>query len=76
MCSLEDVGKLQVVLPSGKAVADVQPQFDQIKNCPGRGIIITGLAEPESGFDFVSRFFCPKLGLNEVILLALLSKNN
>ncbi|KAA8548422.1 hypothetical protein F0562_000106 [Nyssa sinensis] len=56
---------LFVVLSSGKAVADVQPQFDEIKKCPGRGIIVTGLALPGSGFDFISRFFCPNLGLNE-----------
>ena len=55
------------MLPSGKAVADLQPQFDEIQRCPGRGIIITGPASSESGFDFVSRFFCPKLGVNEVI---------
>ncbi|KAA8543216.1 hypothetical protein F0562_021289 [Nyssa sinensis] len=56
---------LFVVLSSGKAVADVQPQFDEIKKCPGRGIIVTGLALPGSGFDFISRFFCPNLGVNE-----------
>ncbi|PSS06388.1 Phenazine biosynthesis PhzF protein [Actinidia chinensis var. chinensis] len=58
-------GDLFVVLPSGKAVADLQPQFDEIQRCPGRGIIITGPASSESGFDFISRFFCPKLGIKE-----------
>lgn len=56
---------LLVVLPSGNAVAEVEPQFGEIKNCPGRGIIITGPAPAGSGFDFFSRFFCPKLGINE-----------
>ncbi|XP_070024723.1 uncharacterized protein [Nicotiana sylvestris] len=56
---------LFILLPSGEAVAECQPQFDQIKNCPGRGIIITGPAPQGSGFDFYSRFFCPKLGINE-----------
>ncbi|KAL3517556.1 hypothetical protein ACH5RR_020145 [Cinchona calisaya] len=54
-----------VVLPSGKAVVEAEPQFDEIKKIPGRGMIITGLAPPESGFDFYSRFFCPKYGVNE-----------
>ncbi|CAL5427769.1 unnamed protein product [Camellia sinensis] len=56
---------LFVVLPSGKAVADLQPKFDEIQRCPGRGLIITALAPTGSGFDFFSRFFCPKLGIKE-----------
>ncbi|XP_010048729.2 uncharacterized isomerase BH0283 [Eucalyptus grandis] len=54
-----------IVIPSGKEVEEFQPQFDEIQRCPGRGIIITGSAQPDSGFDFVSRFFAPKLGVNE-----------
>ncbi|XP_045819156.1 uncharacterized isomerase BH0283-like [Trifolium pratense] len=56
---------LLVVVKSGKDVAEVQPQFDAIVKCPGMGIIVTGSAPPESGFDFYSRYFCPKFGINE-----------
>ncbi|XP_034689867.1 uncharacterized isomerase BH0283-like [Vitis riparia] len=56
---------LFVVLPSGKTVVDIEPQFDDIQKLPGRGLIITGLAPPESEFDFFNRFFCPKLGIKE-----------
>ncbi|XP_042506824.1 uncharacterized isomerase BH0283-like [Macadamia integrifolia] len=56
---------LMVVLSSGKTVADLQPQMDEIKKYPGRGVIFTGPAPEGSGFDFFSRFFCPKLGVNE-----------
>ncbi|RAL38197.1 hypothetical protein DM860_017402 [Cuscuta australis] len=56
---------LFVVLPSGNAVAGFQPQFDEIEKCAARGVIITGPAPPGSGFDFYSRFFCPKLGVLE-----------
>ncbi|KAM7521574.1 hypothetical protein LguiA_011476 [Lonicera macranthoides] len=56
---------LFVVLPSGKTVAEIQPQFDEIEKCAGRGMIITGSGPPGSGFDFYSRYFCPKLGVNE-----------
>ncbi|XP_018624532.1 uncharacterized protein [Nicotiana tomentosiformis] len=56
---------LFILLPSGEAVVECQPQFDQIKNFPGRGIIITGPAPQGSGFDFYSRFFCPKFRINE-----------
>ncbi|XP_043724426.1 uncharacterized isomerase BH0283-like [Telopea speciosissima] len=56
---------LIVELSSGKTVADLQPLFDEIRKCPGRGLIITGPAPDGSGFDFFSRFFCPKFGINE-----------
>ncbi|XP_050110081.1 uncharacterized protein LOC126588957 isoform X2 [Malus sylvestris] len=57
---------LLVVLPSAKAVTDLQPQIDAIRQCPGsRGVIVTGIAPPESGYDFYSRFFCPKHGIDE-----------
>ncbi|KAH6818855.1 Phenazine biosynthesis PhzC/PhzF protein [Perilla frutescens var. frutescens] len=56
---------LVVLLPSGDAVAKIEPNFEEIKKCPGRGLIVTGLAPTGSGFDFISRFFCPKMGINE-----------
>ncbi|KAL6968346.1 hypothetical protein U1Q18_034149 [Sarracenia purpurea var. burkii] len=56
---------LLVILPSGKAVADLEPQFDELQRCRGKGVIITGLAPSGSGFDFFSRYFCPKLGIKE-----------
>ncbi|KAH0978438.1 hypothetical protein GBA52_028157 [Prunus armeniaca] len=57
---------LLVVLPSAKAVVDLQPKFDAIQRCPGsRGVIVTGIAPPESEYDFYSRFFCPKYGIDE-----------
>ncbi|XP_050366174.1 uncharacterized protein LOC126784725 [Argentina anserina] len=56
---------LLVVVPSGKTVADLMPQIDAIEKCPGGGVIVTGVAPPESDFDFISRYFCPKFGINE-----------
>ncbi|XP_021760161.1 uncharacterized protein LOC110724988 [Chenopodium quinoa] len=56
---------LFVVLPSAKTVADTQVDFEEIKKFPGRGLIICAAAPSESGFDFVSRFFCPKFGIDE-----------
>ncbi|XP_047258258.1 uncharacterized isomerase PA3578-like, partial [Capsicum annuum] len=58
-------GDLFISLPSGEAVVECRPQFDRIQNFPGRGMIITELAPHDSGFDFYSHFFCPKLGVNE-----------
>jgi hypothetical protein len=43
-------------LPSGKDVAEINPEFGEILKCPGRGVIVSGVAPPESGFDFYSRF--------------------
>ncbi|CAL5425268.1 unnamed protein product [Camellia sinensis] len=55
----------EVVLPSGKAVIDLQPQFDEIRGCPGKAVIITGSAPLGFGFDFFSSVFDPKMGINE-----------
>ncbi|KAJ4845626.1 hypothetical protein Tsubulata_041302 [Turnera subulata] len=54
-----------VVLPSGEDVIELQPQLDEILKCPGEGIIVSGIAPADSGFDFYSRYFCPKFGINE-----------
>lgn len=55
-------------LASGNEVAGMDPKFDELQNCAGRGVIMTGAAAPQSGFDFFTRFFCPKLGFNEVCI--------
>ncbi|KAF3953161.1 hypothetical protein CMV_021364, partial [Castanea mollissima] len=54
-----------VILSSGETVVELQPQFDLICKCPGRGIIISGPAPLDSGFDYYYRFFIPKLQVNE-----------
>ncbi|CAN6452853.1 unnamed protein product [Victoria cruziana] len=56
---------LIIEVMSGNVVKGIQPQFDELEKCPGRGIIITGAAPQGSGFDFFTRFFCPKLGISE-----------
>ncbi|XP_048567891.1 uncharacterized isomerase BH0283-like isoform X2 [Triticum urartu] len=54
-----------VELSSGKEVADLLPNIEEIGKCAGRGVIVTGPAPPGSGYDFFSRFFCPKFGIDE-----------
>jgi predicted PhzF superfamily epimerase YddE/YHI9 len=61
----------QVELSSGKEVADIIPDLHEIKKCSARGVIITGPAPAGSGYDFFSRFFCPKFGIDEVMLSSL-----
>lgn len=57
---------LQVELPSIEEVVKFKPQLDKIRDAPARGIVITARAPNGSGFDFYSRFFCPKYGIDEV----------
>ncbi|GFP97838.1 phenazine biosynthesis-like domain-containing protein 1 [Phtheirospermum japonicum] len=52
-----------VVLPSGEAVVEAEPNLEEIQKFPG--LIITGLAPTGSGFDIFSRYFAPKFGINE-----------
>ncbi|KAM3330006.1 hypothetical protein ACQJBY_026803 [Aegilops geniculata] len=54
-----------VELSSGKEVADLLPNIEEIRKCAGRGVIVTGPAPPGSGHDFFSRFSCPKFGIDE-----------
>ncbi|TVU22585.1 hypothetical protein EJB05_32295 [Eragrostis curvula] len=58
-------GDLIVELSSGKEVADIIPDIHEIKECSGRGVIVTGPAPAGSGYDFFTRFFCPKFGIDE-----------
>jgi predicted PhzF superfamily epimerase YddE/YHI9 len=46
----------------------LQPNFEEIKSCDGRRVIVTGAAPDESEYDFFTRVFCPKFELNEVLL--------
>uniref|UniRef100_A0ACD5VX00 Uncharacterized protein n=1 Tax=Avena sativa TaxID=4498 RepID=A0ACD5VX00_AVESA len=60
------VGDLIVELSSEKEVFDTVPSMDEIKNLDSRGLIVTGPAPAGSGYDFFTRFFCPKFGIDEV----------
>jgi PhzF family phenazine biosynthesis protein len=51
-----------VVLRNENAVECLDPLFDVLKKVPLRGIIVTARSKE---FDFVTRFFAPKLGVNE-----------
>lgn len=53
-----------VVLPSAAVVEKLQPDINLLLTVPTRGVIVTAAAE-QPGVDFVSRFFCPAVGINE-----------
>ena len=53
-----------VELESDAVVRGLTPDFGLLATVPTRGVIVTARSDsPE--FDFVSRFFCPQVGINE-----------
>lgn len=54
---------LLVEMDSFDAVRDYQPDFFAISQLPYQGLIIT--SRMPSGFDFASRYFAPRAGINE-----------
>jgi PhzF family phenazine biosynthesis protein len=62
------VGKTQfdyiIEVASEEIVRNMDPDFDALCLVPTRGIIVTSRADSDE-FDFVSRFFCPVLGVKE-----------
>jgi predicted PhzF superfamily epimerase YddE/YHI9 len=63
------VGKSQldylVEVESESVVRNLRPDFAQLVKIPTRGIIVTAAADRGAEYDFVSRFFCPSVGINE-----------
>lgn len=61
-----DVGDYLVELQSSEDVDNLNPNFEKMVDFPGRGgVIVTALAAANTEYDFISRFFCPKMGINE-----------
>ncbi|KAG2551077.1 hypothetical protein PVAP13_9KG371100 [Panicum virgatum] len=58
---------LIVEVSSCAEVDNVCPNIAELVQCPGRGVAVTGPAREGSSYDFVTRFFSPKYGINEVI---------
>ena len=58
-------GDLIVELSSAKEVADILPNIEEIKKLSCGGIMVTGPAPAGSGYDFFTRLFCPKFGMDE-----------
>lgn len=61
-----NVGDLLVEMADEKTVRSLAPDFAAVAALGHRGVIATALAEdPSLGYDFVSRFFGPAVGINE-----------
>ncbi len=58
---------LLIHLADAQQVRDLRPDFAALLTCdelaPYRGVMVTAAGEPP--YDFVSRFFAPKVGINE-----------
>ncbi|XP_044339885.1 uncharacterized isomerase BH0283 isoform X2 [Triticum aestivum] len=55
----------EVELSSAKEVADILPNIEEIKKLSCGGIMVTGPAPAGSGYNFFTRLFCPKFGMDE-----------
>jgi PhzF family phenazine biosynthesis protein len=55
---------LLVLVESERTVRELQPDFAKLRTLGTRGVIVTAQAETP-GFDFVSRFFAPGVGVDE-----------
>lgn len=53
-----------VEVNSEEVVRQMRPNFSLLATVPARGVIVTSRATTE-GYDFVSRFFAPNVGVNE-----------
>ena len=55
---------LLVEVESEEVVRTLQPNISRLEQIPVRGVIVTSRATTD-GFDFISRFFAPRVGVNE-----------
>jgi PhzF family phenazine biosynthesis protein len=53
-----------VEVESESVVRNLKPDFGRLEKLPVRGVIVTSRSDTP-GFDFVSRFFAPAVGVNE-----------
>lgn len=51
-----------LVFPTRQQIEEMRPDFKMLASLPARGIIVTA---PGDDVDFVSRFFAPKVGVDE-----------
>jgi PhzF family phenazine biosynthesis protein len=62
MCAFKGKDDYLVIYESQSQIERIKPKFTQIANFDSRGVVISAAGED---FDFVSRCFFPKMGVNE-----------
>ncbi|MBN1997336.1 PhzF family phenazine biosynthesis protein [candidate division KSB1 bacterium] len=53
-----------ILIESEEKLLKLKPDMDRLARCTERGVIVTSLPS-RPGYDFVSRFFAPAIGINE-----------
>jgi len=53
-----------VPLDAAKTIRALEPDFQELKKINTRGVIVTSLADTAE-YDFISRFFAPRVGISE-----------
>jgi len=53
-----------VPLDAAKTICELEPDFQELKKINTRGVIVTSLADTAE-YDFISRFFAPRVGISE-----------
>ena len=53
---------LFAVYENEEVISNIKPDFDAVSKLDGQGLIISSSSNQ---YDFVSRYFCPKFGINE-----------
>jgi PhzF family phenazine biosynthesis protein len=56
---------LLALLVNERSVRDLSPSLTAVSGLDGSALIVTSAADPEQGYDFVSRVFAPDLGIPE-----------
>lgn len=54
-----------VLAPDARAISALKPDFPALATVECRGVCVSAEAEPGQGADFVSRFFGPRVGIDE-----------
>ena len=53
---------LYAVFDNEETISNIEPDFEAVLGLDGQGLIISAQSNQ---YDFVSRYFCPKYGINE-----------
>ena len=64
LAQYQDEDDYMVVVASEAELRSMKPDFAAVKELPVRGVIVTTRSTTQ-GFDFISRFFAPAVGVNE-----------
>jgi PhzF family phenazine biosynthesis protein len=59
------VARVVIQVEKEATVRDLRPDFALLRSVPGRALMVTAAADPASGYDFVSRYFAPWVGVDE-----------